>query len=145
MVIINKNGKINLGEFMYFCQYGNNGYYIKNKPIGKNNDFITAPEISQMFGEILGSFIINYWEKKIGDEFNLVELGPGKGTLIKDFFYYIKTCIKSKDFELYLLIPIILMIFIEIWPVKSTGSFFTTANATYFWLLIAIFISKKKI
>ena len=66
-------------------------------------------------------------------------------TLIKDFFYYIKTCIKSKDFELYLLIPIILMIFIEIWPVKSTGSFFTTANATYFWLLIAIFISKKKI
>jgi O-antigen ligase len=65
--------------------------------------------------------------------------------LIKDFFYYIKKSLKSKDFELYLLFPIIIMIFVEIWPLKSTGSFFTTSNATYFWLLISIFISKKKI
>ena len=60
------------------------GYYRKINPIGKENDFITAPEISQMFGEILGSFIINYWDRKIGTKFNLIELGPGKGTLIND-------------------------------------------------------------
>ena len=38
---------------------------INKNPIGEKNDFITAPEISQMFGEILGSFIINYWEENI--------------------------------------------------------------------------------
>ena len=81
---IDKRGKINLSQFIDFCQYGNNGYYIRKNPIGSKNDFITSPEISQMFGEILGLFIINYWEKKINNEFNLIELGPGKGTLISD-------------------------------------------------------------
>ena len=81
---INKKGKIDISEFINLSQYGNNGYYIKKNPIGKNNDFITAPEISQMFGEILGLFILNYWENKIGTSYNLIELGPGKGTLIND-------------------------------------------------------------
>ena len=81
---INKKGKINISEFINLSHYGNNGYYIKKNPIGLNNDFITAPEISQIFGEILGLFILNYWEKKIGDSYNLIELGPGKGTLIHD-------------------------------------------------------------
>ena len=86
-LLINKiknNGCINVGEFIEICQFENGGYYLKNNPIGKSNDFITYPEISQMFGEILGSYLINYWEKKIKNNFNLVELGPGKGTLIKD-------------------------------------------------------------
>ena len=81
---IKKNGIINIGEFIQICQFENNGYYLKNNPIGKSNDFITSPEISQMFGEILGIFIINYWREKIKNNFNLVELGPGKGTLLKD-------------------------------------------------------------
>ena len=62
---IKNNGSINVSEFIQICQFENNGYYIKNNPIGKSNDFITSPEISQMFGEILGIFLINYWEKKI--------------------------------------------------------------------------------
>ncbi len=81
---INEKGNINVGEFIQLCQFDNKGYYIKNNPIGKKNDFITAPEISQMFGEILATFLINYWEEKIKTDFNLIELGPGKGTLIKD-------------------------------------------------------------
>ncbi|MDC0343337.1 SAM-dependent methyltransferase [Alphaproteobacteria bacterium] len=81
---IKNNGSINVSEFIEICQFENDGYYLKNNPIGKSNDFITSPEISQMFGEILGIFFINYWEKKIKNNFNFVELGPGKGTLIKD-------------------------------------------------------------
>lgn len=81
---INRKSKIDISQFMDLSQYADNGYYIKQKPIGLNNDFITAPEISQMFGEILGLFILNYWENNIRTSFNLVELGPGKGTLIKD-------------------------------------------------------------
>lgn len=81
---IKKKGSIDVGEFIQLSLFSNDGYYIKNNPIGERNDFITAPEISQMYGEILGSFIINYWEKKINRDFNLIELGPGKGTLLKD-------------------------------------------------------------
>jgi SAM-dependent MidA family methyltransferase len=92
---INKKEKIDVGKFIEFCQYGNNGYYIKKDPIGKKNDFITAPEISQMFGEILGSFIINYWNNNIKKEFNLIELGPGTGTLIVDI---LRTATLNKNF-----------------------------------------------
>ncbi len=81
---IKKRGGVNVGEFIQTCQFENDGYYLKNNPIGKSNDFITAPEISQMFGEIFGIFLLNYWEEKIKTNFNLVELGPGKGTLLKD-------------------------------------------------------------
>ena len=81
---INRKGKIDISEFISLSQYGDSGYYIKQNPIGLRNDFITAPEISQMFGEIIGLYILNCWEKKIGTRFNLIELGPGKGTLIND-------------------------------------------------------------
>lgn len=81
---IKKNGNLNIAEFMQICQFENDGYYLKNNPIGRANDFITSPEISQMFGEILAIFIVNYWENKIKNNFNLVELGPGKVTLLKD-------------------------------------------------------------
>ena len=81
---IKKNGSLNVAEFIEICQFENNGYYLKNNPIGRDNDFITSPEISQMFGEVLTIFLINFWEKKIKNNFNLVELGPGKGTLLND-------------------------------------------------------------
>ena len=81
---IKKNKKIDVSKFIEICLYGDDGYYIKNDVIGGKKDFITSPEISQMFGEVLASFIINYWEKKISTEFNLIELGPGTGALISD-------------------------------------------------------------
>ena len=81
---IKKNESLNLAEFIQICQFEKDGYYLKNNPIGRANDFITSPEISQIFGEIIGIFLINYWEEKIKTNFNLIELGPGKGTLLND-------------------------------------------------------------
>lgn len=75
-----------VAQFMQEALYSaENGYYISQNPIGKNNDFITAPEISQLFGEMIGVFCANEWFK-LGSpsEFNLVELGPGKGTMMQD-------------------------------------------------------------
>ena len=92
---ITKKGRINVAEFIELCQFSNDGYYINHDPIGQKNDFITSPEISQMFGEIIGAYLINFWEKNIQEEFNLVELGPGKGTLIEDI---IRTAKINKDF-----------------------------------------------
>ena len=92
---IKKKEKIDVSQFMQLCLYGDDGYYIKNNAIGEKNDFITSPEISQMFGEILAIFLINYWNKNIKKEFNLIELGPGTGALIVDI---LRTANVNKDF-----------------------------------------------
>jgi len=73
-----------LDKFIGNALYNRNGYYYKQNPIGDKNDFITAPEISQMFGEIIGLYLYFIWKTKLNSEFNLIELGPGKGTLFKD-------------------------------------------------------------
>ncbi|WP_299347906.1 SAM-dependent methyltransferase [uncultured Maritalea sp.] len=61
------------------------GYYKKADPLGKAGDFITAPEISQMFGEMIGIWVAQTWAQ-LGNpkQFSLVELGPGRGTLMAD-------------------------------------------------------------
>jgi NADH dehydrogenase [ubiquinone] 1 alpha subcomplex assembly factor 7 len=61
------------------------GYYTAGRPIGAQGDFITAPEISQMFGELIGFFVVNLWQQ-MGEpkSFTLLELGPGRGTLMND-------------------------------------------------------------
>ena len=61
------------------------GYYTTRDPLGRDGDFITAPEISQIFGELIGLWSVVVWEK-IGRpvRFNLVEFGPGRGTLMVD-------------------------------------------------------------
>ena len=92
---ISKKEKINVSQFIEFCLYGDDGYYIKNNAIGKKNDFITSPEISQMFGEILATFLITYWNENIKAEFDLIELGPGTGTLIVDI---LRTATVNKNF-----------------------------------------------
>ena len=66
-------------------------YYISKIPIGFKGDFVTSPEISQMFGEIIGLFILNFWLENIKSEFNLIELGPGKGTLLEDILRITKS------------------------------------------------------
>jgi len=63
------------------------GYYMKTESakIGKAGDFITAPEISQMFGELVGIWLIATWEKLgMPQGVRVVEMGPGKGTLMVD-------------------------------------------------------------
>ena len=63
--------------------------------------------------------------------------------LLKDSFNYIKKYNKQEDSEMNLLMPVIILFILEIWPVKSTGSFFTTWGATFFWLNISILIATK--
>ena len=79
-----KNKPMRLDNFLTNALYNKNGYYYNAKPIGKRNDFITAPEISQMFGEIIGLYLFYIWKTKIKSKINFIELGPGNGTLFKD-------------------------------------------------------------
>lgn len=83
---IKRFGPINLAEYMTLCLlHPEHGYYIKGTPIGRHGDFITAPEISQMFGEMLGLCLVQTWfNQGHPDPFILVELGPGRGTLMAD-------------------------------------------------------------
>ena len=64
--------------------------------------------------------------------------------LWKDFFHYFIRYNRRTSLEVGLLVPIIITIFLEIWPVKSTGSFFSTWNATFFWLTVAVLLANKK-
>jgi SAM-dependent MidA family methyltransferase len=61
------------------------GYYTQGNGIGREGDFITAPEISPLFGELIAAWLMMAWET-LGRPpfFRLVELGPGKGTLMQD-------------------------------------------------------------
>ena len=61
------------------------GYYRTRDPLGQRGDFITAPEISQMFGELIGIWMASVWDQ-LGRpaKVRLVELGPGRGTLMAD-------------------------------------------------------------
>lgn len=83
---IEEKGFITIAQFMSEAMYNiHEGYYIRHNPIGKNGDFITSPEISQLFGEMIGIYCANLWIKMGGPaQFNLVELGPGHATLMDD-------------------------------------------------------------
>ena len=75
-----------VAQFMQDALYDKKtGYYVVEDPIGKNGDFITSPEISQLFGEMIGVYCVTQWIKMGSPSlFNLVELGPGRATLIND-------------------------------------------------------------
>ena len=84
--IIEDQGFIEIDEFMRIALSSNeDSYYRSKNPIGEESDFITSPEISQMFGEMMGVWAIDSWIK-LGrpKSFNLVEFGAGKGTLLRD-------------------------------------------------------------
>ena len=55
---------ISLEKFIDICLFDNEGYYKTSNPLGKSGDFITSPEISQLFGEILGLYIHSLWQNK---------------------------------------------------------------------------------
>ena len=82
--LLNNKKNFRLDKFIKLALYERNGYYLRKKPIGRKFDFVTSPEISQMFGEIIGVYLVYYWKEKINSKFNLIELGPGNGTLFKD-------------------------------------------------------------
>ncbi|UWQ75966.1 class I SAM-dependent methyltransferase [Leisingera sp. M658] len=71
-----------MGECLLHPQYG---YYTTRDPLGAQGDFITAPEISQMFGELIGLALAQCWlDQGAPAPFTLAELGPGRGTLMAD-------------------------------------------------------------
>lgn len=84
---IKLKGPITLHDYMAQClNHLMHGYYqSKGEVIGERGDFITAPEVSQLFGEMIGIWCLSMWEQ-LGkpERINVVELGPGKGTLMKD-------------------------------------------------------------
>lgn len=61
------------------------GYYATHSPVGAHGDFVTAPEISQVFGELIGLWLADLWQRSgAPDPVIVCELGPGKGTLMAD-------------------------------------------------------------
>ncbi len=83
---ISLQGPISVAEFMAEALgHPQHGYYMRKDPFGRTGDFITAPEISQMFGELVGLWCAEVWRLMGGPSaFNLIELGPGRGTLMQD-------------------------------------------------------------
>ena len=84
--IVETNGPLTVAGYMELAlQHPEFGYYRKKEAIGHDGDFITAPEISQMFGEMLGLWCADLWRRMGSPEkFALLELGPGRGTLMQD-------------------------------------------------------------
>ncbi|MEX5727569.1 NADH dehydrogenase [ubiquinone] 1 alpha subcomplex assembly factor 7 [Rhodovulum iodosum] len=79
-------GPISLAEYMAEClMHPTHGYYTTRDPFGAAGDFTTAPEISQMFGEMIGLWLAQAWmDQGAPSPFTLAELGPGRGTLMAD-------------------------------------------------------------
>jgi SAM-dependent MidA family methyltransferase len=83
---IRANGPMRIDEYMATCLlHPTYGYYTTRDPLGVQGDFITAPEISQMFGELIGLCLAQTWISQGSPQhFTVAELGPGRGTLMAD-------------------------------------------------------------
>ncbi len=79
-------GPMRLDHYMALCLgHPEHGYYSSRDPLGAAGDFTTAPEISQMFGELIGAWLAEVWQAGgAPGRFVLAELGPGRGTLMAD-------------------------------------------------------------
>ena len=127
---IKKNNGIGLDEYLKICLYDQkHGYYFSQNVIGRDGDFITAPEISQIFGELIGLFIINEWiitnKKK---PLQIIEFGPGKGTLASDIIRTINAIpfLQNIPYEYYL---------VEISPFLKKEQEKTLENSKYYsWI-----------
>jgi NADH dehydrogenase [ubiquinone] 1 alpha subcomplex assembly factor 7 len=83
---IRAEGPLSLAAFMAMALHDPvDGYYAQHQPIGADGDFVTAPEISQIFGELIGLWCAEMW-RRLGqpDPASLAELGPGRGVLMSD-------------------------------------------------------------
>ena len=83
---IARTGPISVEAYMEACLADKDaGYYSSRQPIGVDGDFITAPEVSQVFGELLGLWAVAVWQSMGSpNPITVVELGPGRGTLMAD-------------------------------------------------------------
>src|ERR1700710_851306 len=84
--LIAASGAMTVADDMPAClHHPEFGYYATRPRLGEGGDFITAPMVSQMFGELIGLWAVETW-RRLGapDPFYLVELGPGEGVLMSD-------------------------------------------------------------
>ncbi len=83
---IRREGPMTVAQFMQACLHDpEHGYYRRRAAIGAAGDFITAPEISQAFGELIGLWCAVVWQQMGSPErVSLIELGPGRGTMMRD-------------------------------------------------------------
>ncbi len=84
--LIEATGPISVVDYMARCLFDpQHGYYTTREPFGRAGDFTTAPEVSQMFGELIGAWLVLVW-RGLGrpDKPLIAEIGPGRGTLAKD-------------------------------------------------------------
>ena len=99
--MLKKNHSITIDKFIDYCLYDKkDGYYMTKNPFGIKGDFITAPNISRLYSEMLAIWTINFWES-LGcpKKFNLIELGSGNGEMMrvmiesfKKFPSFLKSC-----------------------------------------------------
>ena len=96
---IRRDGPLSVAAYMELClHHPAHGYYRRGRPIGASGDFITAPEVSQMFGELIGLWCAAVWQSMGQPQrANLVELGPGRGTLLADAMRATRTVPAFRD------------------------------------------------
>lgn len=84
---IKTHGPISIHQFMEIALFDPDfGYYTQKQPFGRQGDFITAPEISQVFGELIGIWCASIWHSmEKPKDIIVAEIGPGRGTLMADF------------------------------------------------------------
>ncbi len=98
---LKNNHNISLDKFIDLSLYDKRfGYYMKKNPFGKKGDYITAPNISRLFSEMIAIWVISFWQS-LGSpkKFNLIELGAGNGEMMKtliesfkNFPIFFKSC-----------------------------------------------------
>lgn len=91
---IASSGPMDVGTFMGLAlAHPQHGYYMTRDPLGARGDFTTSPEISQIFGEMIAVCVIEAWMRAGSPDAHLVELGPGRGTLMADILRAAKNAI----------------------------------------------------
>ena len=98
-MILKNNIKISLDKFIDKALYDKfKGYYTNTNPIGSKGDFITSPNISIMFSEMITIWLISFWEKlNCPKKINIIELGAGNGEMMNQI---LKTIENFKKFKL---------------------------------------------
>lgn len=90
--LIKTNGPISVTDYFSICLADpEHGYYRVREPFGAAGDFTTAPEVSQLFGEMIGVFLVHAWQQHGSPEGAIIaEIGPGRGTMMSDMLRVVR-------------------------------------------------------